>query len=378
MELYLHYPFCEQKCKYCDFLSAPGTKDIREQYKNSLISELNSSKKSRRIVDTVFIGGGTPSIMEAREISEVMDAVQRNFIISKNAEITVECNPKTVTSEKLKAMKTAGVNRLSFGLQSVHQNELQLLGRIHTFEDFTENYQMARKLGFENINVDLMYSLPYQKLSDWEDTIQTVLSLETEHISAYSLIIEEGTPFYGQYHEDLQRRESGKMPIMLPTEETERKFYEITTGLLSHAGYGQYEFSNYAKETRACRHNIGYWRGEEYLGFGLGASSYFDCKRIVNQQNLRFYLAGDFSNSLIHDVSEKEAMEEFLFLGLRMTEGVSEQDFFSRFHKQIKDVFYKPLLKMKSKRLLIESGGRYYLSQEGILISNYVLSHFLL
>ena len=295
LELYLHIPFCVRKCAYCDFLSFPAEKEIQKQYVNCLIEEIRQFDLAEDyVVSTIFYGGGTPSVLEGSEIMRIMQAIRERFPdIREDAEITIECNPGTLTEEKLQIYQKAGINRLSLGLQSADQEELKLLGRIHTYNQFKENFYLARRIGFANINVDLMSALPGQSEESWQETLRFVCDLEPEHISAYSLIVEEGTPLYEEYGEmcaDLEKYgDYASMPKRLqtkyegckclPDEETDRNMYHHTKTTLAKLGYERYEISNYARPGYACRHNIGYWTGVEYLGLGLGASSLVGGKR---------------------------------------------------------------------------------------------------
>ncbi len=310
-------------------------------------------------VSTVFFGGGTPSILPARRIPRILEEIRKVFPLREDAEITIEANPGTMDGEKLHAWREAGVNRLSMGLQSADNRELRLLGRIHTWEEFLDNYRLARKAGFRNINVDLMSALPGQTCEDWVNTVEKVLVLHPEHISAYSLIIEEGTPFYGRYEGH---------PELLPTEDTDRRMYEDTRRILHEHGYERYEISNYARPGYECRHNLGYWNRTEYKGFGLGAASLLGRVRSVNQSDLKEYLAGNYSGER-EDLSEQAVREEYFFLGLRKMEGVDPGPY--RAH-------YKELLeKLQMQRLIEEKNGRICLTNRGIDVSNYVLAQFL-
>lgn len=395
-ELYLHIPFCVRKCEYCDFLSA-APKDFAETeaYLSALLHE--AEEKAEDLADyeiiSIFIGGGTPSILRPRQIQRLMEGLYRWYRIREDAEITMECNPGTVDREKLKIMKASGINRISFGLQSCSREELQLLGRIHTFEEFLDGYQTARQTGFSNINVDLMFGLPNQSLKTYKDTLQKVIALEPEHISAYGLIIEEGTPFYQRYEEDERARQRGEEPRELPSEETERLMYLRTAEILRHAGYQRYEISNYAKKGMECRHNMGYWTGVEYLGLGLGASSMMKVHlryrsgeltrpdpvwRFRTNSDLSSYIKGDFHAESETALSLKEQMEEYAFLGLRLTKGISKAEFGKRFHRPFDSVYRDTVRKAQKEGLLAEEGDRVRLTPAGIDISNYVLSQFLL
>ena len=341
LELYVHIPFCVRKCEYCDFLSAPAGADTQQEYVRNLLLEI--AQKGVHCTDyeviTIFFGGGTPSILKAGWIADILDVIHRNFKVRKDAEITIECNPGTLTFEKLSIYKSAGINRISVGLQSASDAELRELGRIHTYEDFLKSYDLIRKKGFSNVNIDLMAALPGQTLKSYEQTLRRVLALKPEHISAYSLIIEEGTPFYEKYEADELLREKGEKPQMLPSEETERLMYERTKELLLAHGYERYEISNYARRGYACRHNIGYWRRENYLGFGLGSASLLENERFHNTTDLTDYLGGDYLAYEQEKLDKKSQMEEFMFLGLRMTDGISTECFRQTFGLTVELVY---------------------------------------
>ncbi|MCI9136779.1 MAG: oxygen-independent coproporphyrinogen III oxidase [Lachnospiraceae bacterium] len=387
LELYLHIPFCIKKCNYCDFLSMPAEEEIRRHYINMLLREIRKSAevcREYRII-SVFLGGGTPSMLEGRQTTELIKAVKQNFDLSPEAEITIECNPGTLTRQKLSDYWDVGINRLSIGLQSAIDSELKLLGRIHTFEQFLENFKFAREIGFQNINVDLIFGIPGQTKENWSHTLQKVLGLGPEHISAYSLIIEEGTPFYERYGEDEIRREQGKSPKHLPEEETERDMYQMTGQILKDKGYQRYEISNYARPGLECRHNTGYWQGTPYLGLGLGSASLMKHKRFSNSTVLEEYLKGNFQNlgqilntNTAPCLSRKQQMEEFMFLGLRMMEGVSKEVFRRRFGQQLEEIYGQALQKLKGQGLVEQKNERVCLTEEGIALSNYVLCEFLL
>ena len=380
LELYVHIPFCVRKCEYCDFLSAPAGADTQQEYVRNLLLEIE--QKGVRCTDyevtTIFFGGGTPSILKAGWIADILDAIHRNFKVRKDAEITIECNPGTLTFEKLSIYKSAGINRISVGLQSASDAELRELGRIHTYEDFLKSYDLIRKKGFSNVNIDLMAALPGQTLKSYEQTLRRVLALKPEHISAYSLIIEEGTPFYEKYEADELLREKGEKPQMLPSEETERLMYERTKELLLAHGYERYEISNYARRGYACRHNIGYWRRENYLGFGLGSASLLENERFHNTTDLTDYLGGDYLAYEQEKLDKKSQMEEFMFLGLRMTEGISTECFRQTFGLTV-ELVYGPVLEQQiADRLLRKEDGRIFLTERGLDVSNYVMAQFLL
>lgn len=379
MELYIHIPFCIRKCAYCDFLSAPADQDTIAQYMNALKKQLvrQAASFQNKKIDTVFIGGGTPTVLLIEQISELLETVQMYYALAKNAEFTVEANPGTITAGKARALANGGVNRVSLGLQSASEQELRLLGRIHTYDDFLRSYGLLREVGIHNLNVDLMSALPGQTIASYEKTLHQVLSLHPEHISAYSLIIEEGTPFYDRYREDEKLRDAGEDPQLLPSEESERAMYELTGELLSNYGYERYEISNYAKKGYACRHNIGYWTGEEYLGVGLGASSYIEGKRFCNTSDLREYLAEDFAPRQVQALSKNDRMAEFFYLGLRMTEGVAKSEFVRRFGLGAETVYGDVLKDLVAQELLEDTGTHYRLTPFGRDVSNQVLYRFL-
>lgn len=380
LQLYIHIPFCKKKCDYCDFLSAPAEASVRSAYVNRLAEEIAFYAPAYRDwrVGTVFFGGGTPTVLDGYQIAGLMDRLKDSFYIEATAEITAECNPGTLPPSKAAALAQAGINRLSFGLQSAQDRELRLLGRIHTFEQFLESFDAARKAGFWNINVDLMSALPGQNLSGWEKTLRTVTSLRPEHISVYSLMIEEGTPFFERYREDDLLRQKGEIPSMLPSEEEERRMYAFTEQFLASKGYSRYEISNYAKPGFACRHNIGYWSRKNYLGFGLGASSLIENVRFQNTSDLDTYMNESFSHTGETKLERKEQIEEYLFLGLRMTRGISRTDFAEKFQAPIESIYGETLHRLKDQKLIREEEGWIALTHRGIDISNRVLAEFLL
>ena len=407
LELYLHIPFCERKCAYCDFLSAPADLPVRISYIKKLQEEIAyyGAQYGEYQVSSIFFGGGTPTILEGYQLAAILETVKEHFNITTDAEITVECNPGTLTAGKAEKLVQAGFNRLSMGLQSADDRELQLLGRIHNFAQFLESYDLARKAGFQNINVDLMSALPGQTLKSWQDTLQKVTALRPEHISAYSLIIEEGTPFYERFAEDERIREEGGHPRLLPEEDVERQMYELTETFLHTKGYERYEISNYAKPGYECRHNCGYWIRKDYLGLGLGASSLVEHQRFQNTSELKTYLEQEYSPQCegqheriaetiqlqeetgltqtghhihIEILDKKSEMEEFMFLGLRLMEGISRQRFEDTFQVTLNSVYGEVLRKLKGEHLIEEVAGYVRLTEHGIDVSNYVLAEFLL
>ena len=379
MELYIHIPFCIRKCAYCDFLSAPADQDTIARYMRALEKQLvrQAASFQKKVVDTVFIGGGTPTVLLNRQITELLETIQTNYALARNVEFTVEANPGTITAGKARALAEGGVNRVSLGLQSASEQELRLLGRIHTYDDFLRSYGLLREGGIRNINVDLMSALPGQTISSYEKTLHQVLSLHPEHISAYSLIIEEGTPFYEQYRADEKLRDAGEDPQLLPSEESERAMYELTGALLSDYGYERYEISNYARAGYACRHNIGYWTGEDYLGVGLGASSYIEGTRFCNTSDLTRYIEEDFSRYEIQKFTKDDRMAEFFYLGLRLTAGVEKAEFVRRFGLSAEAIYGEVLKDLLAQNLLEDTGRNYRLTPFGRDVSNQVLYRFL-
>lgn len=379
LSVYIHIPFCVRKCNYCDFLSSPASHEVRTQYLTALKKEMirESMRYRDYCVETVFFGGGTPSLLSGEEIAGIMEVLRSSYTLSGKAEITLEMNPGTATPEKLRILYKAGINRLSIGLQSTDNQELKLLGRIHTYEDFQQTYKAARAAGFTNINIDLMSALPGQNLSGWGRTLEQVIALQPEHISAYSLIIEEGTALY----ENLAQYP----PV--PTEEEDREMYQNTKRILEEHGYYRYEISNYAKAGYACRHNIVYWTRGNYAGFGLGASSMVDNIRWKNTDNMNNYLQNaGLDNSLYsagikeewQELTVNECMEEYMYLGLRMIQGVSEEGFLACFHRSMEEIYGKVLAKWEQTEYLQRKDGYIRLTDKGIDVSNVILADFLL
>lgn len=457
LSLYLHIPFCVRKCLYCDFLSGPQSADVQEQYVEALCREIQETSPEYREyqVVSVFIGGGTPSVLLPEQTIRIMETLKSCFTLTDTCEISMEMNPGTVTPEKMNAYRACGINRISIGLQSANDGELKALGRIHTCADFLKAYEMAVEAGFTNINVDLMSAIPEQTLKSYQETLQKVLALQPQpvHISAYSLIVEEGTPFYEQ-------------ELNLPDEETERRMYEITDDILRNAGYHRYEISNYAKAGKECVHNKVYWQRGNYLGLGIGSASLIQNVRFHNVTDISSYvnlMLGENSigneieneskecgekfqvekdcpkksntekeqvekvNAEIENVKKdnieknsaeegnteknniesgnaacpdknmigrvkklreevqelpiEEQMEEFMFLGLRMMEGVSERIFFENFGRRFEEVFPGVIEKHEKLGLLEVTGEEFVhlkLTSHGIDVSNQVFVDFML
>lgn len=446
--IYIHIPFCVHKCIYCDFLSSPADVHTRKQYVRALINEIYLTREGKctnkliknvlqgdntsyedmeeqavngltsdyalydtvcmadyektimqedisgcvddiksengHIVTSIFIGGGTPSAIDAEDISDILDAVRKNYNVSDKAEITIECNPGTMDKKKAAIYRKAGINRISFGLQSTDNNELRMLGRIHTYEQFMESYKIAREAGFDNINIDIMSALPGQTMESFKAVLEKALSLGAEHISVYSLIVEEGTR--------LSDNIDSFPPI--PSDDEDRQMYYMTKEMLSSYGYEQYEISNYAQKGYECKHNLKYWERCDYLGFGIGAASLYGGRRYTNISDIGRYmdvlaeitnvLDKSYVNELLQirtdmeELSKEDEMSEYMFLGLRKTKGIDITDFKEEFGTDIKDIFGEAIEDNIARGLLIHDGNCLYLSKRGIDISNTVMSDFIL
>lgn len=391
LSLYIHIPFCVRKCGYCDFLSAPADEKARDRYVQALLMEIEryqGTETADRKIKTLYIGGGTPSILSVDQLDCIMQKIKYTFNFCDDIEASMEMNPGTASKEKCRALYQMGINRLSIGLQSTNDMELKTLGRIHSYEDFINTYTWCREAGFQNINVDLMAALPYQIVESYTTGLRKIIRLAPEHISAYSLILEEGTPFYQKYN-------SGCYP--LPDEEQERLMYRETEQILAQAGYERYEISNYAKKGYACRHNLVYWQGGDYLGLGLGSSSYMDGVRFHNTTDFNTYVNQGAYVEDREELSVQAKMEEFMFLGLRVMAGVSGTEFEKRFGKTMEDVYGDVLRKHEEEGLLqIERKEdrkeaaaaepakgktnieKVMLTTNGVGVSNYVFADFLL
>ncbi len=393
LEIYIHTPFCVKKCEYCDFLSFPADDSTQLRYVKGLMAEMifyGPLMKDYQ-VSTVYIGGGTPSWLNEEWIAALMEGIYECFNVAEDAEISMECNPGTLTLNKLLTYRDAGINRLSIGLQSANANELRMLGRIHTFDQFVTNYEVARNVGFKNISVDLMYGLPQQTTEQYLDTINRIIRLRPDHVSAYSLIVEKGTPFYEKYKFDMVRQEAGMRTEFLPNEDELYDMEKAGQAALKEAGYKQYETSNYSREGMECRHNIGYWTRENYLGLGIGAASLIENVRYTNTSDISDYLSGcrnihdvgeDIFRSNLHvaadNIDRKSQMEEFMFLGLRMNEGVTRENFEKAFGISIDAVYRDTIDSLKEQDLLIARAGHIYLSERGKDVANYCMAQFLM
>ncbi|MDY5576765.1 MAG: radical SAM family heme chaperone HemW [Lachnospiraceae bacterium] len=376
--IYIHIPFCRQKCKYCDFLSFSNKEELQSSYVEKLKREIELWGKSygkqgrNDYVPTIYFGGGTPSLLPAFFIEDILVTLRENFSVAEDCEITLECNPGTVDKEKILSYYNMGINRISFGLQSADDGELKTIGRIHTYDIFCQNYEAARKAGFENINVDIMSALPGQTIESYHDTLKKVIALRPEHISSYSLMIEEGTPFYDLWNQ-------GK--LNLPDEDTERQMYYDTNEYLENAGYARYEISNYARQGYESKHNTSYWIRKNYLGLGLGASSMIDNVRFKNTEKMDVYLKE--KEEIMHDEDREELtiiqqMEEYMFLGLRLMKGISVEEFERQFQKSFTGIYGEICDQLQQQGLLLWEEGKVKLTSRGIDVSNAVLAEFLL
>ena len=372
--LYIHIPFCRQKCLYCDFPSWAGKEGQMQGYVDALTKEIRKrgTEYTDQQVVSVFFGGGTPTTLTIPMLEQLMQAVFESWNIAEDAEITTEANPGMLDGEMAAALKKMGFNRLSMGVQAWQNRLLKELGRIHTIEVFRENFKAVREAGFTNINTDLMFALPNQTMEDWQETVKNIVAMNPEHISAYSLIIEEGTPFYDRYE---------KGELKPAEEELDREMYHWAVDYLAEHGYEQYEISNFAKKGRQSRHNRIYWQAEEYLGMGLGSHSYMNGERFHNIYDLQEYIRADGDVSLLKEdierITEEDALAEFMFLVLRLAEGVSFAGFEERFGQGMKNIYGSQIEELVKDGLLEEDGIGIRLTKRGVDISNYVFEKFL-
>ncbi len=363
--LYIHVPFCVQKCEYCDFCSfTPDKSSFIDDYVDELCREIASYKDRNISLDTVFFGGGTPSLLNGENFKKIMTSVKGSFVLSPNAEITMEANPRTVTKENLLVYISEGVNRFSLGLQSIHENELKILGRIHSFQDFLETYSLIRTRGITNINVDLMYGIPEQSVDSFAETLDRVCSLSPVHISVYGLILEDGTPLF-------EKRDT----LYLPSEDDEADMYYLASAVLSKHGYKHYEISNYAMSDKACKHNLKYWRNSEYIGVGLSAHSYFENLRFSNTDVLPLYLNGKYRSD---ECAERENVEslkfEYVMMHLRLSEGISLREYARLFGKEFSVGREVTIEKLRSLGLMTVSEDRVALTESGFYVSNSIIT----
>lgn len=367
MEIYVHIPFCERKCDYCDFVSFSCSEETHARYFAKLKEEIINRRETVGALPVVscFFGGGTPSVPKASYITDILKLLKEQFPFEADAEITIEVNPHSGSKEKLLAYKKAGFNRVSIGLQSADDMELRVLSRLHNYEQFLETYNAAREAGFDNINIDLMSAIPTQTMESYKRTLEKVIALRPEHISAYSLILEEGTLFFERYRDAHD----------LPDEDTEREMYYMTKDVLKKAGYERYEISNYSLKGYECRHNLGYWRRVPYLGFGIAAAGLLNETRYQMHSDLKRYLEGDFSTEE-EILSKEDIMSEFMFLGLRCVAGIEKKKFEECFGTDIYSVYKEEIEKLKKEGLLDDSGN-VLLTDKGMDLANYCMTCFL-
>ncbi len=365
--IYIHVPFCRSKCYYCDFCSRTrADEDVKELYTQRLCEEIEDISErignDRPMADTVYFGGGTPTLLSPYQFEKILGAVEQNFGIEKGAEITAETNPKTADAQKLGEMRSVGINRLSIGMQSVHDNELRALGRIHTFADFEKTFSDARRAGFDNISADLMYGIPEQTKKSFAESINTLAALSPEHISSYSLTVEEGTPFWN-------RRDK----LILPDEETVSDMYLLMGDILRAYGYEKYEISNFAHKNKESRHNLKYWRREDYLGFGPAAHSFYGGVRFAHSRDIEAYLRGENIIQSSDTIAGEEAMDEYVMLGMRLSEGIDVERFNALFHVDFYERYGKVFERFAPEYVHIDRNTCRF-TDKGMLVSNYILS----
>lgn len=365
--IYVHIPFCRQKCLYCDFNSYAKKERWMDPYCCALKKEIKGFAADQT-VDTVYFGGGTPTCIGAERLTELLHTVREHFSLTKQCEITAECNPGTIDFEGLKTLYDAGFNRLSLGLQSTDDAMLKRLGRIHCYTDFTQCYRQAREAGFQNISIDLMYGLPNQSMDLWKKTLEEAVLHNPEHLSCYALKVEEGTPF-------------DSLPLQLPDDDTVRMMYDICVDFLNSAGYKRYEISNFAKPERESRHNLKYWQCDDFIGFGAGACSCIAARRFHNVSSIETYCEiienkGSAAEGTAETLSLSDQMSEFCFLGLRTSKGICADEFYQRFHRRIEDVYGDVLSKNLKRGTMVYQNHRYRIPDSWIYVSNTILSDF--
>ena len=365
--IYIHIPFCVRKCNYCDFCSFALGGDTTERYAKELCRRIGEYKDkcSDYSVDTVYFGGGTPTLLSLSSFEEIFSALRETFDIAPHSEITVECNPATADLSYLSALRAMGANRLSIGLQSIHENELERLGRIHSYEDFLAAFSDARKAGFDNISADLMYGIPNQTRESFRQSLTSLAELRPEHISAYGLKIEEGTEFY-------KNRDS----LILPPEDEEYEMYLSCSEILGSYGYEKYEISNFSLPGKPSKHNLRYWKGDEYLGFGVAAHSFFGGERFGNSRNIDAFLKGEDITEERYSLSDKEKFNEYIMLALRLTEGLSLSEFKKKTGKSFCE-FYPALRSLTDGEFMEIKGDRLSFTDKGFFVSNSILADML-
>lgn len=370
--LYIHIPFCGSKCAYCDFISFAGKDEYISAYFDALKKEIifYAPQFETRKIDTLYIGGGTPSYVSQGHIAELLENINKNFLLSNNCEISMESNPGTLTFEKCKTYKHSGINRMSLGVQAVQSPLLRLLGRAHSFDDVLRSVAAVRSAGFSNLNLDIMFGLPMQTMPDWRDTLKEILALSPEHISAYSLIVEEGTPFYSLYNENIEE-----------DEQKDRDMYHYLCSTLRNKGYLQYEISNFALKEKECRHNLYCWDLEEYLGIGLNAHSFIGSTRFANEESLESYITAvnqkGSAKIFEEELNRRKMIGDYIMLGFRKTAGINLMDFKDSFNEDLMDIFHNEIHKFIEKGLLALKANNLSLTEKGLDYANYVMREFL-
>ena len=366
--IYLHIPFCIKKCAYCDFCSFPGTDEQTHQsYVDTLCRDIEKRGElcRDRIADTVYFGGGTPTLLSTAQFSQIFEALHKSFNIDAKAEITSECNPATANLEYFKKLRSLGVNRISFGMQSAHDAELEALGRVHRSADFKKAFFEARNAGFENISADVMFGIPNPTRESFKGTLKELIDIHPEHISAYGLILEEGTPFF-----------ANQKNLVLPDEETEYTMYADAVSILAEHGYERYEISNFALPGRESHHNMKYWMCDEYVGLGVSAHSFLNGKRSFAPSCLDTYVGGLFEEGS-EEISESEAIGEYVMLAMRTARGVEENVFFNRFKKSFEELFSEKLKPYCEGGFVARERGRWTFTDSGFYVSNSILSEII-
>lgn len=382
LELYIHIPFCEKKCNYCDFVSFRASYDVIDKYINSLLKEIEAKKylANDYQISSIYIGGGTPSFIDSKYINFIMESVRNNYSVLPDAEISIEANPNSVTEDKIKSYFNAGINRLSLGLQSTNESELKTLGRVHTYADFLNAYNLAIHNGFKNINVDLINGIPGQSPESYKKTLKQVLMLNVKHISIYNLIIEDNTPFKTMLNNN---------EIQLPLENDILIMDKITKELTGYYRLNRYEVSNYAKSGFECIHNLGYWSDVPYIGFGLNSSSYINDTRFKNKTKLDDYMELDYQGYMISNnqnsyydevkpISTNDHINEYVMLGFRKTSGININDFYNTFNKRFDDLFGTAIKIYQGMGMINKINDNYFMTEEGLNVSNTILSDLLL
>lgn len=382
LELYVHIPFCEKKCNYCDFVSFRANYDVIDKYINKLLEEIESKKYLANDfqISSIYIGGGTPSFIDAKYISFILESIKNNYNINDDAEISIEANPNSVTEDKIKTYYSSGINRLSIGLQSTNQNELETLGRVHTYNDFLNAFNLAVHHNFKNINVDLINGIPGQTPESYKKTLKQVLMLNIKHISIYNLIIEDNTPF---------KTMLANNEIQLPLENDLLQMDAITKELTEYYRLNRYEISNYSKQGFECRHNLGYWSDVPYIGFGLNSASYINSTRFKNKTRLSDYMALDYKNYMLSDeiskyydevtlVDTRNHINEYIMLGFRKTAGINVQDFYNVFQQNFETLFGTALKIYQGMGIINKMNDNYFLTENGLNVSNSILSDLIL